>query len=328
MAGIESSLSSLPPVSCTSDILVHTTFHGSIAGYKLELLRENIEPELVCQLCDGMLNEPLETSCGHAFCSACIESFSLQKSEKMVCPASDCSEQLPSVSELKPGNILAKLVNKQIMRCPFQSKGCSWSGYCDEIDSHVDSCLQPEPTWELVQQLASQISKLAIENTHLLRRVGYLERDIQSKDKSAFYWKIHHVSKAVRVGSELFSPTFMTGSCGYQACLHVYMGGNSFGKGTHISLYLQLQLGTNNDILPWPVKCNFSISLINFTKDEDHFALIGRTEFDGTGKGVGYPKFFSSKDLFKTETDIRFVNNDCLILKCSLTPDSHIANLK
>ena len=271
-----------------------------------------------------MLNKPLETSCGHAFCSVCIESYSLQRSENVVCPASGCNEHLPSVSELKPGNILAKLVNKQPMRCPFQPRGCDWSGFCNEIGQHVNYlCLQPEPTWEIVLQLTSQINKLSMENIHLLRRVGDLERD-----KSAFYWKIHHVSKSVRAGSELFSPTFMTGSCGYQACLHVYMGGNSFGKGTHISLYLQLQLGTNNDILPWPVKCLFLISLINFVKDEDHFTQSGRTEFDGTGKGIGYPEFFSSKDLFKTETNRRFVKNDCLILKCTLTPDSHIANLK
>ncbi|KAI6654724.1 TNF receptor-associated factor 2 [Oopsacas minuta] len=313
--------------SSVSNILVHRMFHGCIAGYKLELLlHDDIELELVCQLCNGMLNEPLETSCGHAFCSHCIEIYSLQTPGIVICPVTGCCEVLPDISELKAGHILSKLVKKQKFSCPF--KGCLWIGQCDEAGQHVASCSQKKPTWEIIQGLAYQVNDLATNNSQLIKTIHSLDREIQSMNNPAFYWKIHHVSNAVYGKSELFSPTFMTGKCGYQACLHVYMGGNSIGKGTHISLYLQLQLGTNNDILPWPVKCKFLISLINFAKDEHHYTQSGKTEFDGTGKGVGYPKFISWRDLQKTEPNKKFLLNNCLILKCTLTSDSHIANLK
>ena len=310
-----------------SDILVHVMFHGCIAGYKQELLRDNIESELICQLCDGMLNEPRETTCGHAFCSSCVETYFLQRSGVVICPISGCDKELPAVSELKAGNILSKLIKKQILCCPFETKGCTWLGSCDEVSSHVESCFQPQPTWEIIQGLASQLNKLAIENTQLLKSVQILKNEIQGIGKPAYYWKIHHVSKAIRGKSELFSPTFMTGKCGYQACLHIYMGGNSIGRDSHISLYLQLQLGTNNDILPWPIICDFSISLLNFARDEHHYTQSGTTEFDGTGKGVGYPKFISWRELLRSEPNKKYVESDCLLIKCVLTPHSHIASL-
>ena len=329
MATFEPSTTNDSNSLCTTpDLLVHVMYHGCIAGYKQELLRDNIESELICQLCDGMLSQPRETSCGHAFCCSCIEIYSVQRSGVVSCPISGCEEVLPAVSKLKVGSILSKLVKKQILCCPFQTQGCTWTGPCEEISSHVASCFKPQPTWEMVQVLASQLSKLANENKQLLTTVQNLDNQIREVANPAFYWKIHHVSKAIRGKSELFSPTFMTGKCGYQACLHIYMGGNSIGRDTHVSLYLQLQLGTNNDILPWPVKCDFSISLLNFAKDEQHYTQSGTTEFDGTGKGVGYPKFIASRELLRNEPNKKYVENDCLLIKCLLTPDSHIANLK
>ena len=51
-----------------------------------------------------------------------------------------------------------------------------------------------------------------------------------------------------------YSPGFCTHTFGYKMCLRVYANGHGVGKGTHVSVYLHLMKGENDDDLTWPIK--------------------------------------------------------------------------
>ena len=69
---------------------------------------------------------------------------------------------------------------------------------------------------------------------------------------------------------EWYSPPFYAFPGGYKMCLIVYAGGNGDGEGTHISAFLYLREGENDEDLEWPMRGTFSIELLNQEEDQNH----------------------------------------------------------
>ena len=57
---------------------------------------------------------------------------------------------------------------------------------------------------------------------------------------------------------------------GYKLCLGVNANGNGSGKGTHISVYVCLMKGENDDHLQWPFEHEVICRLLNWKRDENH----------------------------------------------------------
>ena len=70
--------------------------------------------------------------------------------------------------------------------------------------------------------------------------------------------------------NQWYSPGFYTHTCGYKMCLNVDANGHGDGKGTHVSVFLLLMKGENDDDLTWPIKYNCTFTLLNQLKDEGH----------------------------------------------------------
>ena len=98
-----------------------------------------------------------------------------------------------------------------------------------------------------------------------------------------------------------YSPRFYTHAQGYKLCLAVYANGNGDGKGTHMSVYLCLMKGENDDTLTWPMRCKCTITLLNQLKDEGHYSSTWINEENESNSRVlgeadiglerGYAKF-------------------------------------
>ena len=98
---------------------------------------------------------------------------------------------------------------------------------------------------------------------------------------------------------------------GYKMCLRV--DANRFGvaKGTHVSVYIYLMRGDNDDNLKWPFKGTIKVSLLNQLEDGQHYTrelwspgsnipdnYRGRvTDGDRASKGREYHKFISHQEL-------------------------------
>ena len=50
----------------------------------------------------------------------------------------------------------------------------------------------------------------------------------------------------------LYSTPFFTSRFGYKWCLLLYLNGNGFGKGTHLSSFLTIMRREHNALLSWP----------------------------------------------------------------------------
>ena len=121
----------------------------------------------------------------------------------------------------------------------------------------------------------------------------------------------------------LFSDPVYSHFGGYKMCLKVYANGHGGSKGTHVSVYVRLMRGDNDDNLKWPFKGTIKVSLLNQLEDGQHhtkepWSLSDNVSEDTSGRvregeraqfGWGVRQFIHHQDL------IYKVGKNCLYLK-------------
>uniref|UniRef100_A0A8C9AFA7 E3 ubiquitin-protein ligase LNX n=1 Tax=Prolemur simus TaxID=1328070 RepID=A0A8C9AFA7_PROSS len=87
---------------------------------------EDVDDDLICHICLQALLDPLDTPCGHTYCTLCLTSFLL---EKDFCPV----DRKPlALQRCKRSSILVhKLLNKLLVTCPFAE-------HCGEVLPRCD----------------------------------------------------------------------------------------------------------------------------------------------------------------------------------------------
>ena len=123
------------------------------------------------------------------------------------------------------------------------------------------------------------------------------------------------------------SDCFYTQNKGYMMRLLVYAGGRGIGKGTHLSVYLQLWKGAYDDELTWPLTGEFLITLLNQISDDKHHSYQLRYD-DNTPLDVkskitvkanfstwGSPNFISNAELKTANSEVQFLKNDCIYMQ-------------
>ena len=135
------------------------------------------------------------------------------------------------------------------------------------------------------------------------------------------------------------SPGFYTHSHGYKMCLKVHANGSANGEGTHLSIYLFLMKGENDDDLIWPLRYSCTVTLLNQLMDDCHQAktfTYSKDEKDrcnsrvetgqrgtvGEGttvlsvSGHGYAKFIAHDQLDLNEVgQCQYLMEDCLYFR-------------
>lgn len=87
---------------------------------------EDVDDDLICHICLQALLDPLDTPCGHTYCTLCLTNFLV---EKDFCPV----DRKPVVLQhCKKSSILVhKLLNKLLVTCPFTE-------HCTEVVQRCD----------------------------------------------------------------------------------------------------------------------------------------------------------------------------------------------
>ena len=70
---------------------------------------------------------------------------------------------------------------------------------------------------------------------------------------------------------EWYSPSFLSHPNGYVMCVRIAANGEDVGQGTHLSLYIHLMAGKNDDLLSWPFRGEVKVQLINHRDDRGHY---------------------------------------------------------
>ena len=89
-------------------------------GFDLEQFpNEDIGSGLICSICTGVLEKPLETSCQHLFCGECIQKW---LSRRKSCPR--CRKNITTTDLRQVLPDLKNILSKQKINCEYKSNGC------------------------------------------------------------------------------------------------------------------------------------------------------------------------------------------------------------
>ena len=117
---------------------------------------------------------------------------------------------------------------------------------------------------------------------------------------------------------------------GYKMCLRVYANGCCEVKGTHVSVYIYLMRGDNDDNLKWPFKGTIKVSLLNQLEVGQHHTrepwspghdvaegTCGRvTEGELAISGWGFGSFIPQEDLGYSDKKIcQYLKDDTLFFR-------------
>ncbi|NXD06797.1 LNX1 ligase, partial [Nothocercus nigrocapillus] len=94
---------------------------------------EEVDDDLICHICLQPLLQPLDTLCGHTFCTACLTNFLL---EKDFCPM---DRKLVILQSCRKSSILVnKLLDKLLVSCPF-AEHCSEVVQRGNLEQHFQT---------------------------------------------------------------------------------------------------------------------------------------------------------------------------------------------
>ena len=88
----------------------------------VEETKKNLEA-LQCPVCFEIVLEPVQTSCGHLFCTRCVEGVA-------TCPV--CRERFTSM----PDHFNNRRVRSLRVKCPCTANGCKWVGDLGDVGDH------------------------------------------------------------------------------------------------------------------------------------------------------------------------------------------------
>ena len=129
---------------------------------------------------------------------------------------------------------------------------------------------------------------------------------------------------------EWFSDPVYSHFGGYKLCLNVDANGCGSTKGTHVSVYVYLMRGDNDNNLKWPFKGTIKVSLLNQLEEGQHLTkqvwspssnvpenTSGRvTEGERASGGWGQPAFIPHQDLaYQSDKKQHFLKADTLYFR-------------
>jgi len=105
-------------------------------GYEVVRFQGDVDEELICSICSGVLEEPLQAPiCEHAFCAACIQEWINQS------PTCPVDRMTITASQLKPvPRILKNLLSRLTINCTNAEFGCNIYVKLDCLNQHLGDC--------------------------------------------------------------------------------------------------------------------------------------------------------------------------------------------
>jgi hypothetical protein len=156
---------------------------------------DSIDPQLICNICQGPFNDPCCIPCGETYCRECICRWIQQQTS--FCP--HCRRPI-SIKDLDKvprqlqnmldrlrvkclacgnGNMrqidfddhIQKVCPKAVISCPSENNKCSWKGQRDQIHTHLIDC-RFLPMKPIISQFIKENSQLKNQVNILTYQIG------------------------------------------------------------------------------------------------------------------------------------------------------------
>ena len=106
-------------------------------GYNLDKFATTVDPNLVCNICAGVMQNAVVTLCGHSFCYTCLSTW-LNKPETDSCPV---CRSYTSKYEIIPNINIRSIIDVLPVWCDNKENGCNMVIRLDLLEQHVDDCV-------------------------------------------------------------------------------------------------------------------------------------------------------------------------------------------
>ena len=104
-------------------------------GWDTSRFPENPDPELLCCICQGVLENAVVSPCEHVFCSVCAKEW---LKESATCP--NCRHQMNERDLKQVLPLLRNLISKLKIFCNYKEKGCKEVTTVDGLQQHLVQC--------------------------------------------------------------------------------------------------------------------------------------------------------------------------------------------
>lgn len=116
----------------------------------------HISDELICPICCGVLERPVQTSTEHLFCEDELLEW-MERSE--TCPVTN--RKLDPAEIRKPSRIIMNILGGLMIKCNNRAEGCLWTGRYDTINDHLKTCAH-RPREQLIELLNKKSIELEV----------------------------------------------------------------------------------------------------------------------------------------------------------------------
>ena len=214
---------------------------------------------------------------------------------KVPCPNDGCKISIPRCD----------LVNHQ-SKCQFEKVPCKYAGIgCQKKPLRKDLQQHEDNDTFHLHLAIETVNKQQKELKAVKEDQKMMSEMIVAGQAGPCVFKVPEFNQHKSSKHAWYSPPFYTHPGGYKMCIRVDANGNLDGAGTHVSVFVYLMRGRNDDTLPWPFTGEVTITLLNQLEDENHHTHIisfpldseayGRRVVDGemAPTGYGLSKFIS-----------------------------------
>ena len=225
---------------------------------------------------------------------------------------------------------------KRLVRCKYYQIGCEEPIPADELDTHLVQAKDDhlEKAMSKVMDLSAVVGNLCQQAQHPCDpQSAFIPRPwLENENMTPISpWTTKMSAFSQKRNEFWFSPPFFTHPGGYLVCLEIWGNGHGSGKGTHLSVFLRLMKGENDDQLKWPLSLAIKITLLNQASDSNHISeQINFSDVKGKSRsrvvqGVmakssrGRNRLLPLVSLVEDPTrQVQFLRNDSLYFRVSL----------
>ena len=220
----------------------------------------------------------------------------------------------------------------QTICCQFSILGCDAELPRKKMEHHIATS-----TEHSTEFLLQHVIKLTVLVSQLCAKSGvpipleqkkWLQNEVLRKEPP-WVVRIKGFPEKKVDDKEWFSDPVYSHFGGYKMCLNVDANGNGDAKNTHVSLYVYLMRGDNDDSLKWPFKGTIKVSLLNQLEDGQHFnkelwspdddvpeRSSGRVTEGEISEGWGLPDFISHQELsYCGDKNCQYLKDDTLFFR-------------
>ena len=205
---------------------------------------------------------------------------------------------------------------KEVVSCRYADLGCDYvclrEGMLKHNTKHLHTHLQL--TTERLRVIRTNLeSKATVPQQRIIKMASFAELKASRRP-----W---------------YSPPFYIFPGGYNMSLKVDAGGLGHGEGSHMSVFLYLVEGENDDFLDWPLRGEFAVKLLNQERDENHIEgsinffersavpYNSRVSKGWASGGYGIIEFVShqSLEMGPHTPHIQYLNDNTLFFQVTMT---------